>query len=189
MQVEIKKLKFSELRVRFGTGRSFLISGSGRDKRYGYRNGVMTELGDLEISEWKSVLTELIAYHGEQGLQEQLREWCKESYLWLHSKAEVEEEALTLHAARIFDDPAWVDYIPFNRKYRPEVLETADLVWIKTKCCNGVRQVTRTRYERLVRQGDNAVYCQACKDWTAVALTENETQGGIIVHEYESKEN
>lgn len=171
VQKPIEKLKFSDLRVHYGTGRSFLISGTGRDKKYGYRHGMMTDLGELEISEWKSLITSLIAYRGEQELQEQLWQWSKESG-WPSRKDELEVHALELHAARIFDDPAWADYIPFNRKYRPEVLETADLVWIQNQCCKNMRQVTRTQYEKMARQGNNAVYCHTCGDWTAVALTE-----------------
>lgn len=177
IQKLIEELKFSDLRVRYGTGRSIFVSGSGRDKKYRYRYGAMTDLGDLEISEWKSLMNALIDYHGERELQEQLRQWSKTECLFLHSKDEVEEYALELHASRIFDNPAWVDYIPFNRKYRPEVLETADLVWIQNICCKSIRQVTRTQYENMARQGGNAAYCYVCGDWTAVTLAEPPMEG------------
>ena len=35
-------LTFADLRVHYYTGRSYLISGEGRDKVFGYRHGVMT---------------------------------------------------------------------------------------------------------------------------------------------------
>lgn len=40
-------LTFADLRVHYYTGRSYLISGEGRDKVFGYRHGVMTDIGDL----------------------------------------------------------------------------------------------------------------------------------------------
>lgn len=154
----IEELKFSDLRVRFGTGRAFLISGSGRDKKYGYRHGMMTDLGDLELSEWKRLINALIEYHGEQELQQQLRTWAKAECPWLHGNDEIEEYALKLHAARIFDDPSWVDYIPFNQEYRPDILDTADLVRIQTACCGDIRLVTRCQYENMTRQSGGVWY-------------------------------
>ena len=141
----------------------------------------MTDLGDLEISEWKRLIIALIEYHGEQELQHWLRDWIKAEDPCMHSNDEVETYALELHAARIFDDPAWVDYIPFNRKYRPDVLATADLVWIQTACCGEVRQVTRSQYENMA-QRSNAAYCHACGDWASVSLAEKAMEEG---HDYQ----
>ena len=53
MKKAIANLSFSDLKVRYFTGRSILISDTGQGKRYQYRNGCMTALGDLEISEWR----------------------------------------------------------------------------------------------------------------------------------------
>lgn len=78
MKKAIANLSFSDLKVRYFTGRSILISDTGQGKRYQYRNGCMTALGDLEISEWREMITELIAYRSEQELQKQLYEWCAE---------------------------------------------------------------------------------------------------------------
>lgn len=72
MKKAIANLSFSDLKVRYFTGRSILISDTGQGKRYQYRNGCMTALGDLEISEWREMITELIAYRSEQELQKQL---------------------------------------------------------------------------------------------------------------------
>lgn len=86
MKKAIANLSFSDLKVRYFTGRSILISDTGQGKRYQYRNGCMTALGDLEISEWREMITELIAYRSEQELQKQLYEWCAEHTPWLHGK-------------------------------------------------------------------------------------------------------
>lgn len=100
----------------------------------------MTVLGDLEISEWREMITELIAYRSEQELQKQLYEWCAEHTPWLHGKSEITDYALECHAARLLDDPLWTDYIPFNRKYRPNVLDSAELIWAKTACQRELRK-------------------------------------------------
>lgn len=44
-------LTFAALRVHYYTGRSYLISGEGRNKVFGYRHGVMTDIGDLPEAE------------------------------------------------------------------------------------------------------------------------------------------
>ena len=70
-------ITFADLRVHYGTGRSIHVSGTGRDKKFRYRYGAMTDLGDLEISKWKSLINALIERHGEQKIQRQLRQWSK----------------------------------------------------------------------------------------------------------------
>lgn len=114
-----EELTFSDLRHHFGTGRSYIKSGSGRDRVYGYRRGVMTDIGDIEESEWKSLMLDLIQRSNEMGIYEALKRWSKECCAWLHSKAEVEEYALELHSARIFENPSWAGYEQFWRDYAP----------------------------------------------------------------------
>ena len=45
-----RPLTFSDLRAHYGTGRAYLISQKGREKKYGYRKGIQTDIGDLEVS-------------------------------------------------------------------------------------------------------------------------------------------
>ncbi|MFR9200129.1 MAG: hypothetical protein ACLVML_04820 [Candidatus Gastranaerophilaceae bacterium] len=118
-----RPLTFSDLRAHYGTGRAYLISQKGREKKYGYRKGIQTDIGDLEVSEWKRLVRELIERSGEQELQEQLVEWAKVHCMWLHTKEEVELYALKLHASRIFDNKKWAGYLAFNQAYRPEILK------------------------------------------------------------------
>lgn len=120
---DIQKLTFAQIRVRFHTGRAFIISGTGRDRKYGYRQGCMTEIGDIELSQWTELIQYLIERDGEQQLQKNLLSWVKETCLWLHTQKEREDYSLSLHASRIFDCKEWVDYVEFNKLYRPEVLQ------------------------------------------------------------------
>lgn len=42
----------------------------------------------------------------------------KDTYGWNQTDEERKKYVLQLHAARIFDNPKWVDYTSFNEKYR-----------------------------------------------------------------------
>lgn len=118
----LQEITFAQLRVHYGTGRSLLISGTGRDKKYEYRVGCMTDIGDIEISQWVELVRYLIERDGEEQLQEKLLDWVKRSCIWLHTRKEQEEHALSLHASRIFECKEWVDYEAFNKHYYPEIL-------------------------------------------------------------------
>lgn len=163
---------FETLRVRYGTGRSYLIHTEGRHKVYGYRKGVMTGLGDLELKEWRRLATELVETSQEQQLYRNLLEWGKEHNNCSRSDSELEIETLELHMGRIFDDPLWVGYIPFNRKYRPEVLDPSRLVWIKTECCGKPGEVTKERLE----YEDGRVPCPVCGRWSEFQLCTDEKE-------------
>jgi hypothetical protein len=82
----------------------------------------MTGIGDLEFPVWEPLVRDLIHRSGEDELLNSLIAWL-EATPWLHAKREVELYALELHASRIFDNPDWVDYAAFNRKYRPDKLQ------------------------------------------------------------------
>lgn len=54
------QLTHKDLHAHFSTGQSILLSGSGRDKKYGYRNGIQTDLGDIRNDVWRDLVRELI---------------------------------------------------------------------------------------------------------------------------------
>ena len=56
----MSEITFADLRVHFGTGRAYTISGKGRDRVMGYRVGMQCNLGDIEVSEWIAKVKELI---------------------------------------------------------------------------------------------------------------------------------
>jgi len=121
-EYRVADLSFSNLRVHYFTGVSVLRLGNQRNKTSGYRNGVMTGLGDLEFPVWETLVRDLIHRSGEDELLNSLITWLEDAP-WLRTKHEVELYALELHAGRIFDNPGWVDYVAFNRKYRPDKFE------------------------------------------------------------------
>ena len=129
------KITFATLRCHFQTGRSYVISGVGRNRVYGFRSGVQCDLGDIEKSEWVRMVKEHISRQGEDELHQQLLQHLKDQNYAKESRAEIEFKALQYHAARIFDNEEWVDYIRFNQQYRPGVIGTARLVPIIPDCC------------------------------------------------------
>ena len=67
-------LTFADLRIHCYTGQSCLISGEGRNKVFGYRHGVMTDIGDLTEDEWARLAKRLIEQAGEQELYAEIYE-------------------------------------------------------------------------------------------------------------------
>ena len=118
----VSDLSFSDLRVHYFTGVAVRKLGDQHSKSSGYRNGVMTELGDLEFPVWETLIRDLIHRSDEDELLNSLITWL-EATPWLRTKRDKELYALELHAGRIFDNPGWVDYVAFNRKYRPDKLQ------------------------------------------------------------------
>ena len=93
-------------------------------------------MGELEEKLWYQLVESLIQKAGEQALLDALIEWESNHNYTRDSPQEVRKEALRLHTARLFDDPRWIHFVPFNRKYRPEALEAAHLVTVVSECCH-----------------------------------------------------
>ncbi len=163
---------FSDLRHLVGTGRAKHVSGEGRNKVYQYRHGVMCALGDIEQSEWQKMIRKLIQRSGEDELHQQLYQWHKEHSFLQQSKAEFEQDVLKLHSARIFDDPQWVDFIPFNQKYRPEALHGITVVTACTECCGTPFRTTQARIEH---DGKNTTHCGICGRWSSYQILSTTT--------------
>lgn len=163
-------LSFDDLCCHYGTGRSFLISKTGKHKTMGYRQGIMCKLGDIEQSEWMQLVRDLISRSGEDGLYEMLYAWLQEGWRRPYQQHNLEMEALKLHAARLFDDEGWVDFIDFNQRFRPDVLEAARLVLIRCECCKKPGYTTQTLLNR-TRAGTTP--CPICKRWAAFQIIES----------------
>lgn len=111
------QLTHEDLRAHHGTGQAILLSGSGRDKKYGYRNGTQTNIGDIRDDVWEELVRELIVRSHEEELFEKLLEWEKQYTHFYRSKAELEHYTRQLYTVRIFDCPQWVDYKAFAERY------------------------------------------------------------------------
>ena len=157
---DVVNLTFEDIRVHGYSGQAFVKAGTGRDKVYGYRHGLMTDIGDIEPSRWRKIATTLIERAGEKDLLQNLIDWEKEHYLHFHKdKSELVQKAMELHVSRIFDDEEWVDFVRFNQRYRPDVLSCAELVDIVPDCC---KQPGKTTKALLKRWNDGRTPCPHC---------------------------
>lgn len=157
---EIWELSFEQLRIRYFSGKSDSRK-IGRYREYSYTNYAVTKLGEIEIGRWCSLAEQLISYHNEEGLQAQLLEWVTEHYLFCRTASERRQKSLDLHISRIFDDPLWVDYVPFNQKCRPDVQASAELIRVQTVCCDEPGITTWEQVEQ-ARQGTRTICCPNC---------------------------
>ena len=111
------------------------------------------------------MVRELIDCKGERHLYEQLLEYLTEHNYAKSTKTQLERKALELHADRIFDNEAWVDFLKFNRKYRPEVAAATKVVYIRTECCSKPGAIPQTQLGSSKRI-DDRVCCPHCGRWT-----------------------
>ena len=160
----MRELTFDDPRFRHFTWRSYIRSGEGRKRVCGYRVGVQCSLGDIEQSAWFRMVRELIERKGEQHLYEQLLEYLTEHNYTRSTKVQLERKALELHADRVFDKEAWVDFLEFNQKYRPEVAASSKVVHIRTECCGEPGAIPQTQLDSC-KHLDDRVRCPHCGRW------------------------
>ena len=116
-------ISYEDIRLMYHTGK-LVRDYSSQDKKAGkYRIGVMTKLGDIEERDWIRYAEELVRRNNEEALFKQLKSWYKETTHWLKDEKDLHRYSLECFVARIFDDRGWVDYVAFNRRHRPEVLQ------------------------------------------------------------------
>ena len=129
------------------------------------------------MSEWIHLVKDLIVQTGEQELYQQLLSFVGKHNHAKAPKSELEKEALELHAARIFDNPLWVNFIAFNEQFRPEVLRSVRLISVLPDCCKRVGQITEASYlEYNPAKGEN--FCPHCRRWTKISLVDDQTSKG-----------
>ena len=168
-EIDFSKLEFEDLQWQYGVFQS-TSTGSGREKRHGSWIGVRTELGEIEVKVWCQAAEKLIREKGEQELLGYLTQWCSERNILKESADRIRKRALQLHVDRIFDNPRWVDFVPFNRRYRPDVLNTAHLVTVVNECCQKPGVVTQ---EQIDAACEGAIACPCCGRWSHFEVTDS----------------
>ena len=146
-EIDMEHLSFEDIRWRYGVFHP-TSTGAGRDKQYSAWIGVQTSLGEIEKGVW---------YQAAEALIQKA------------SARTVRHKALQLHISRIFDNPRWVNFIPFNREYRPEVLEHASLVTVINECCGKPGEVTQ---EQIDGACTGTVACPHCGRWSSFSIVE-----------------
>lgn len=167
-EIDMEHLSFEDIRWRYGVFHP-TSTGAGRDKQYSAWIGVQTSLGEIEKGVWYQAAEALIQKAGEQKLLEALTDWESRHNYAKDSARTVRHKALQLHISRIFDNPRWVNFIPFNREYRPEVLEHASLVTVINECCGKPGEVTQ---EQIDGACTGTVACPHCGRWSSFSIVE-----------------
>lgn len=162
-EVSVEGLCLEDIKWWYGTGQD-RTTGSGRNKEHFYRSGVMTRIGDILLSLWCELAQTLITREGLSKLCGQLEVYYRETtavqiYAGKEGARTLHQEALQLSVSRIFDNPQWVGFIPFNRRYCPEVLKTARVVTVLMHCCQKPGEVPLAQ---ICRAYQNAVCCPHC---------------------------
>lgn len=117
-----KDIDYELLRFQTHTGRAFLLSDRGLEKKYGYRHGVETPVGDIEENLWCALMKELVEKNNDTALYAALLDWFGDCPIAGRTKKEREFYVLQCFSNQLFDNEEWVDYVPFNQKYRPKIM-------------------------------------------------------------------
>lgn len=165
-EVDAATVSFSDLKWRYGTG---IDTSTGKRwyKVHSYRYGVMTKLGDIEVSVWYQLMEQLIERENEQWLLDALIQWKREHGYQKRSASELRKEALQSHSHRLFDRPEWVDFVAFNKQHRPEVYAQANIVAIINECCGLPGETTQ---EQIEHAHEGAVHCPYCGLWSKYVI-------------------
>ena len=164
--IDQSTVTLEQLRWQYGTGIS-ISQGSGRGKTHSYRCGVMTELGDIKEEVWYQVVCNIVIRNLEEEVLDALFTWHKEHNYLGQSNAQLHCEALQSYARRIWELPQWVDYIPFNRRFFPQVLKGAHIVKVLTSCCGKPGEVTQ---EQIDRARGGKISCPYCGIWSSFVI-------------------
>lgn len=179
-ELDLPNLTPADLRYRFGTGQA-ISTGSGRDKKYTYRTGVMTPLGDIEISVWLEAAEYLVEEYGLQEELEHLKPYARFPLDRGTPAAQREARADILDAclSQLYRDPQWVKFLEYNQKYHPELLAGVPMVTVITECCQRPGLVPTAQIKQ--HMGDPAVPCPHCGRTTAFVVME-EHEKGVDTH-------
>lgn len=170
--IDIATIEAKDIHWQTGTG-ICISSGSGRNRTYRYRRGVLTDLGDIEEGLWYQLAEAVAKRCNEQELVEAHYEWEKVHNYTNSPRSQLRLDAMHSYINGLHDRPDWVDYIPFNRKYRPHVLEQAHIVTVINTCCGKPGEVTQ---EQIDRAGQGRIACPHCGRWSPFVICgEDET--------------
>lgn len=160
--VDLSSITYEDIRWQYGVFRCN-STGSGRYKKRFPWDGVKTNLGEIEEKDWCRLAEAVIERDGETHLLKHLIQWCSEHNYIGASAAELRKEALQLHIDRVFDNPQWGGYLPFNKRYRPEVWRAAHIVYVRNECCHKISPVTQ---EQIDHAYNGTIPCPHCGIWS-----------------------
>lgn len=162
-QLKLAHLKPEDLAWIYATGQG-QTTGAGRNKQHSYRQGVQTPVGDIELSVWIKAAEYIVERDGLQEELEHLRPYAIDygggSIL---SKQISHASLLDMCLSAIYRNPVWVSFVPYNRQYHPELLNTTSMVEVVTDCCQIRCEVPTVQ----IHTEDRSVHCPVCGRWTS----------------------
>ena len=93
---QLKEIRYEDLIILFHTGRNEYLGGTGSNKKYRYRTGVNTNLGDIEINEWETAVEKLIEFNGDTAHYNDIMQKIKIGFPWLKTDSDRKIFALDL---------------------------------------------------------------------------------------------
>ena len=166
-QIDPTQITRENLRIMYGTGQEIAFKNSQGNKVSNYRVGVQTALGDIEVSLWMELVQKLIEQENDQVIFECLLEWEKDNnHIGASTKHDILREAMQSYTYRIYDNKAWWDYVRFNMKYRPEILENdAELILVHLTCCGRECRIPQEQVHHN-HEAPDTVPCPYCNKGT-----------------------
>ncbi len=166
--LDLSILTYDDIRWQCGTGVS-ITRGTGRNKTYSYRQGVLTKLGDMEVSVWEKIAYHLVEANDDlyhlQCLSEMLRKHDYGGhYARATGKTELRRDALRHCVAQMHNNPQWASFMEYNQTYRPEHLKLVSLVTVVTECCNEPFEAPEAQTHR------DRIYCAHCGRFSGYSI-------------------
>lgn len=163
-EIDLDTVTAEDLIWRYGTGIA-VTRGEGRYKTHSYRNGVQTEIGDLELSVWIAAAEYVVKRDGLEEEAAHLQEFItrktsRYGFAWRNPSIRALEHCIRSTCK----NPALVSFIPYNREYHPGVLASAHIVRVITECCQKPGEVTE---EQIAQSYDGRVCCPICGRFSA----------------------
>ena len=170
-QIDSTQITVENLRYMYGTGQELVSKNSQGNKVSRYRIGVETALGDIEVSLWMELVQKLIEKENDQEIFEQLLEWeTDNNHIESNTKNDILRGALQSYTYRIYDKKGWWDYVRFNMKYRPEILENdAELMHVHLACCGRECRIPKEQIRHNYEAPDT-VPCPYCNKGTVFEI-------------------
>ena len=166
-QLDLPHLRAGDLRWMYSTGKG-QITGSGRDKRHTYRTGIQTPIGDIELSVWIKAAEYIVERDGLQEELEHLRPFALSFGASLFAKQLLHAYHLDLYLSGIYHNPTWVDFVPYNERYHPALLDSTPMVKVTMDCCKIVCTIPKAQ----IHKENQTAHCPACGRWASFSRVE-----------------
>ena len=122
-QLDLQALTAPDIRLRFWTGQAGHAFKRG-EKITTYRTGIMTPLGDIEVSVWIQAAEALVE---REHLQEEVEHITPYIEFPGDQQTAIRRQDLKIRAldavlSGLYRNPEWVRFVEYNAKYHPELL-------------------------------------------------------------------